>query len=177
MKLIGIAGGSASGKSTLASALQAKLPSCRVFAMDAYYKQEHKLPLVALPNGKAYRDYNCPDSFDLARLKEDIRACIAENACENVLVEGLLVLWDDELCDLLDLRIFVDCPADIRIVRRLRRNLSWGLSFDEIADVYLDLVRYRHEEYVSPSVSRADLVLDSAHGVMQHVPTVLSHIT
>ncbi len=176
MKLIGIAGGSASGKSTLASYLQTELSACRLFEMDAYYKQEHELPLVSLPNGKTYRDYNCPDSFDLATLKKDIRACIAENACDIILIEGLLVLWDDELCDLLDFRIFVDCPADIRIVRRLRRNLSRGLSFDEIADVYLDLVRYRHEEYVAPSVSRADLVLDSTHGVMQHVPTVLSHI-
>lgn len=176
MKLIGIAGGSASGKSALAARLQAELPSSCLFAMDAYYKTEQELPLVTLPNGKVYRDYNCPDSFDLAKLKADIRTCIAENACDILLIEGLLTLWDDELCGMLDLRIFLDCPADIRIVRRLRRNLSWGLAFDEIADVYLDLVRDRHEQYVTPSAKRADLLLDSAHGIEPLVAAVLPHI-
>ncbi|MBQ3004052.1 MAG: uridine kinase, partial [Clostridia bacterium] len=68
MTVVTIAGGSASGKSTLASALQKELPSCAVVAMDAYYKQERDLPLVTLPNGKTYRDYNCPEAFDLAKL-------------------------------------------------------------------------------------------------------------
>lgn len=174
MTVIGIAGGSASGKSTLAAALKKELPSCRLLAMDAYYRQEHELPLVTLPSGKAYRDYNCPDAFDLARLKADLRSCIVQDECEFLLVEGLLTLWDKELRELLDYCIFLDCPADIRIVRRLRRNLSWGLSFDEIADVYLDLVRDRHEEYVAPSAEYADLLLDSSHGVSEHIPKLLS---
>ena len=174
MTVIGIAGGSGSGKSTLAVALQKELPSCRLFAMDAYYRQERDLPLVMLPNGKAYRDYNCPDAFELARLKADLRTCIAQDECEFLLIEGLLTLWDKELRELLDHRIVLDCPADIRIVRRLRRNLSWGLSFDEIADVYLDLVRDRHEEYVAPSAEHADLLLDSTRGVSEHIPKLLS---
>lgn len=176
MTVVAIAGGSASGKSTLASALQKELPSCAVIAMDAYYKQECDLPLVALPNGKTYRDYNCPEAFDLAKLEEDVRRVISQNVYDYLLVEGILTLWDEALRGLSDKRIFMDCPADIRIVRRLRRNLSWGLSFDEIADVYLDLVRDRHEEYVAPTVGYADLILDSSHGVSKHLPRVLSYI-
>ena len=176
MTVVTIAGGSASGKSTLASALQKELPSCAVVAMDAYYKQERDLPLVTLPNGKTYRDYNCPEAFDLAKLEEDVRRLISQNAYDFLLIEGLLTLWDKELRGLSDKRIFIDCPADIRIVRRLRRNLSWGLSFDEIADVYLDLVRDRHEEYVAPAAVYADLILDSSHGISEHLSRVLSYI-
>lgn len=176
MTVVTIAGGSASGKSTLASALQKELPSCAVVAMDAYYKRECDLPLVTLPNGKTYRDYNCPEAFDLAKLEEDVRSLISQNAYDFLLIEGILTLWDKELRGLSDKRIFIDCPADIRIVRRLRRNLSWGLSFDEIADVYLDLVRDRHEEYVAPAAVYADLILDSSHGISEHLPRVLSYI-
>jgi len=177
MKVIAIAGGSASGKSTLASALQAVIPSCRVLSMDAYYKPESDLPLVTVQSGKTYRDYNCPDAFELTKLTEDVRGCRANHTCDVLLIEGLLTLWDKELRDLADVRVFIDCPADIRIVRRLRRNLSWGLFFDEIADVYLDLVRERHAEYVAPSAVYADLVLDSSHGVEQHVQTILSYLS
>lgn len=179
MKIIGIAGGSASGKSTLAFRLTEALSQYRVrlFAMDSYYKPESALPLVTTVSGRTYRDYNSPDSFDLARMKRDLRACIEEGRFDYILVEGLLTLQDDEIFGLLDLRVFVDCPADLRIIRRLRRNMAWGLSFDEIADVYLDLVRHRHEEYVAPSVNRAQLVIDSAYGIETGLQELLKNIT
>lgn len=178
MKIVGIAGGSASGKSTLASRLQEELSQYRVrlFAMDDYYLPEDRLPLVTLGNGKTCRDYNSPASFDLAKLRQEICSCIAEGEYDYLLVEGLLTLWDDALFALLDLRVFVDCPADIRIIRRLRRNMAWGLSFEEIAEFYLALVRYRHEEFVAPSADRADLRIDSACGIeagMQQLLAVL----
>lgn len=68
-----------------------------------------------------------------------------------------------EIYEALNLRLFVECKADERIVRRLKRNMQWGLSFDEIANVYLDMVRYRHEEYVEPSKWRADFMLNGSN--------------
>lgn len=79
-----------------------------------------------------------------------------------LIVEGLLTLWDCGLYEQLDLRLFVDCRADERIVRRLKRNMQWGYTFDEIADVYLDLVRTRHDMYVEPSRWKADLVINGS---------------
>ena len=73
-----------------------------------------------------------------------------------VLVEGLFALWYDWLYEQLDLKVFIDCQADERIVRRLRRNMAErGLSFEEIAGVYLDMVRYRHQQYIEPTKWRA----------------------
>lgn len=163
--IIGIAGGSASGKSTLAERLVSEFSpyNTKLFAMDSYYKPERDLPLVITENGKQYRDYNCPDSFELGQLKSDIQE--AKDNYDMIIIEGVLALWDNEICNLCNLRVFVDCPADIRIVRRIKRNLAWGLSLEDITNVYLDLVRYRHEEFVEPSKSKADIVVDSSHGI------------
>ena len=170
--IIGIAGGSASGKSTLAERLASEFSpyNAKLFAMDSYYKPDSTLPLVTTENGKQYRDYNCPASFELGQLKKDIQE--ANGFFDIIIIEGLLTLWDDEICNLCDLRVFVDCPADIRIVRRIKRNLTWGLSLEDITNVYLDLVRYRHEEFVEPSKAKADVVLnytDSIERIIQHI--------
>lgn len=159
--VIGIAGGSASGKSTLAKKLVSELSpmETKLFAMDSYFKPEIDLPLVTTKNERQYRDYNCPDSFELGRLKDDILA--AKGKFDIIIIEGLLTLWDDNICSLCNLRVFVDCPADVRIVRRIKRNLAWGRSLEDITSVYLDLVRYRHEEFVEPSKEKADIVIDS----------------
>ena len=100
-----------------------------------------------------FKEYILDDAM-LKRLQEE--------DYDAIIAEGLLVLWDDEICGLLDMKLFVDCKADERIVRRLRRNMSWGLSFDEVSDVYLGLVRFRHDEYVEPSKWRADLIINGS---------------
>nr|MQY60104.1 uridine kinase [Clostridia bacterium] len=75
----------------------------------------------------------------------------------------LLVLQDNDLRKLLDLKVFVDADADERIVRRLRRNMrKRGLSFDEIADYYLDSVRFRHQEFVQLSKWYADIIMNGS---------------
>jgi uridine kinase len=86
-----------------------------------------------------------------------------ENDFDVVIIEGLLTLWDQEIYSRLDLKLFVDCRPDERIVRRLRRNMGWGFSFDEISNVYLDMVRYRHDEFVEPTKWKADLILNGAN--------------
>ena len=174
MYTIVIAGGSASGKSTLAHELEKQLSplNVTVIAMDAYYKPESDLPLVTTSNGKTYRDYNCPEAFDLERMKDAIVE--ARSTADVVIAEGLLTLWDEDIRKQADLRVYADCPADVRIVRRIRRNLTWGLSIKDITDVYLDLVRYRHEQYVEPSKHYADLVVDTLNGTEEAVKTIVN---
>ena len=164
--LVGIAGGSASGKTTFSGKLAAELSDLRVLElhMDTYFKPKEERPVVDAPfTHKPYLDDNHPNSFRLAELKKDLRDAAESGAYDAILVEGLLTLWDEELSDMLDLRLFLECRADERIVRRLKRNMTVrGLSFDEIANVYLDMVRYRHDAYVEPSKWRADLILNGS---------------
>ncbi|MBR6507252.1 MAG: AAA family ATPase [Clostridia bacterium] len=173
--IIGIAGGSASGKSTFAKKLTEELDgyNVRLFTMDKYFKPVCDLPLITTDNKKEYRDYNCPDSFNLDTLKSDLQS--AKIKYDIIVVEGLLTLWDNDIRALCDKTIFMDCPADIRIVRRIKRNLTWGLTLDEITDVYVDLVRYRHEEYVEPTKAKADMVLDSSKDTDGYVKAVINN--
>lgn len=163
--IVGIAGGSASGKSTFSGSLEQSLSEykTKVIHMDDYFKSEEQRPYSkAHVTGKMYIDDNHPETIDLRQLRSDLKEAIAENEYEIIIIEGLLTLFDDEICDQLSLKLYVECRADERIVRRLRRNMEWGLSFDEISDVYLDMVRYRHDEYVEPSKWRADFILNGS---------------
>jgi uridine kinase len=162
--LAGLAGGSGGGKTFFCENLERALGTMQVksFHMDEYFKPKEERPYTeAFITGKKYVDDNHPLTVDLDRLKHDLRDSLEK--WEVILIEGLLTLWDPELYEMLDLKLFVDCRADERIVRRLRRNMRRGLGFDEIADVYLDMVRYRHEEYVEPSKWRADIILNGSN--------------
>ena len=132
--------------------------------MDSYFKPRAERPQSPAPvSGKVYMDDNHPETMDLARLRADLSALVNAAEYQVIIVEGLLTLWDTEIFAMLDLKLFVECRADERIVRRLRRNMSWGLSYDEVANVYLDLVRYRHDEYVEPSKWKADFLLNGSN--------------
>ena len=160
--VIGIAGGSASGKTTIAGRLADALPGLHteILHMDTYFLPVK--PRTAAPiTGVVYDDYNLPQSFDLARLAADLdRLLTAADAPQVVIIEGLMTLQDPALRARLDLALFVDCQSDERIVRRLKRNMARGMAFDDIATYFLDSVRYRHQEYVEPSRWHADLVLN-----------------
>lgn len=163
--IVGIAGGTASGKSTLARWLEGELAdkNVKTFHMDDYFKPDSVRPRAAAHvTGKTYYDDNCPETIYADKLREDL-AQAAGQGYGVILVEGLFALWYDWLYEQLDLKIFIDCQADERIVRRLRRNMAErGLSFEEVAGVYLDMVRYRHEQYVEPTKWRADLILNGS---------------
>jgi uridine kinase len=163
--IVGIAGGSASGKSTFCDALEASLSGLKVKAvhMDSYFKTAEERPYSEAPvTGNMYVDDNHPLTMDLPGLDKDLTGLMESNLYDVILVEGLLTLWDKNIYNKLDLKLFVECRPDERIIRRLKRNMQWGLSFDEIAGVYLDLVRYRHDEYVEPSKWRADFILNGS---------------
>ncbi|MCL2023225.1 MAG: AAA family ATPase [Oscillospiraceae bacterium] len=176
--VIGVAGGSASGKTTFTDTLAVAFThDPQVFHMDDYFKPEALRPYSKAPiTGKMYIDDNHPDTMDLLALRRDLAAAIAENQGGVIIVEGLLTLWDEELCGLLDLKIFVDCPADERIVRRLKRNMKWRQKFDDIAAVYLDLVRYRHDEYVESTKWRADFFVNGSSPSVKVVEMLVGYV-
>ena len=176
--VIGIAGGSASGKSTLCGMLEKKIiqAQVKVFHMDSYFKEEDQRPHVKAPvTRKIYTDDNHPLTMDLPGLSRDLTAALTQD-WDVIIVEGLLTLWDDEILPHLDLKLFIDCRADERIVRRTHRNMEWGQTFEEITNVYLDMVRYRHDEYVEPSKWRADLIINGSHISETALDTVLGQI-
>jgi len=164
--VIGIAGGSASGKSTFAKALKEALTGLdvHIIPVDSYFKPRNQRPYSKAPvTGAMYVDDNHPLTMDLPKLAQDLKTLIENAAHDVIVVEGLLPLWDENLLPLLNLKLFIDCRPDERIVRRLRRNMARGLTFDEIASVYLDLVRYRHDEYIETTKWRADLILNGSN--------------
>lgn len=177
--VIGIAGGSASGKSTFCDTLEKSLEGLKVKAihMDSYFKPENRRPYSEAPvTGAMYVDDNHPETMDLPRLANDLRQMINENIYDVAIVEGLLTLYDKEIYRMLDLKLFVDCRPDERIVRRLKRNMQWGLSFDEISGVYLDLVRYRHDEYVETSKWKSDFILNGSSPSNQTLSIISSYV-
>ena len=98
--------------------------------------------------------------MDLDRFCLDLKQIIEEQSYKVVIAEGLLTLYDTNIRELCDIKLFVECRADERIVRRIKRNMRWGQTLDQITDVYLNLVRFRHDEYVEPSKWQADLVIN-----------------
>ncbi|MCJ7822116.1 MAG: uridine kinase [Armatimonadetes bacterium] len=159
--VIGIGGGSASGKSTIAETLSRKLSplQVRVINQDRYFHGAARLPEHANRAGtRSWPDHNHPDSLDFPRLRRDL-ATAREGDDEVIIVEGILVLHDAELRGLMDLKVFVDADADERIVRRIRRNLAAGYELDGICDFYVDSVRYRHREFCEPTRAHADVVV------------------
>ena len=181
---VGIAGGTASGKSTLCEKLEKVLgdfpaggsadsgstgdnspdePKIKAVHMDKYFKPAKERPVArSFVTGKMYSDYNHPQTVDMERMKNDLEQ-LRYGEYDIVIIEGLLTLWDDDIYAMLDLKLFIDCESDERIVRRINRNMQKGLTMDEITGVFLDMVRFRHNEYVEPSKWRADIILNGSH--------------
>ena len=146
--LIGIGGGTASGKSTFSAYLEKQLQTYRimVFHMDSYFKSKEIRPKAKAPvSGKIYLDDNCPETIHHEQLRRDLEAA-RDGQYDFILVEGLFALWYDWLYEMLDLKLFIDCQADERIV----------------SEVYLDMVRYRHEQFIEPTKWRADFILNGS---------------
>jgi uridine kinase len=193
---VGIAGGSASGKSTLAQALLARLGErCLLVLHDRYY---HSLPASAHPHPLEH-NFDHPDAFETARLLGDLarlaegrparlpiydyathrRAEAEEEVVPRpvVLVEGILVLADERLREVLHHRVFVSTPDDVRLLRRIRRDIdARGREVHDILVQYERTVRPMHERFVEPSRAWADLVLDGTRPVEDSVTAVLALI-
>ena len=95
-------------------------------------------------------------------MKSDLFDAVNGKDYDVIIVEGFLTLFDDDICDMLDLKLYIECRSDERIIRRLKRGIERGRSFDQVAEVYLDMVRYRHDEYVEASKWKADFILNGS---------------
>ena len=176
---IGIAGGTGSGKTTITRRLLQRFPeSVSVVYHDNYYKAHDDMTYEQ----RSHLNYDCPDAFDtelllrdLAALRrgEEIRCPVYDYTVHNrsdktvlvkpapvVIVEGILIFEDRRICDLLDIKIFVDTDADVRILRRIVRDVrDRGRSLESVVDQYLTTVKPMHEMYVEPSKRNADIII------------------
>ncbi len=177
--LIGIAGGSGSGKSTLTRLIRERFADdVTVIYHDDYYKPFDELPFEE----RVKVNFDEPCSYDTERMVRDlialksgepaqipvydytayVRTEKVRQVCPTkvVLVEGILVLSERALCELFDIRVFVDTDADIRIIRRIRRDMrKRGRTFESITEQYMATVKPMHERYVEPSKKNADIVI------------------
>ena len=174
-----LSGPSGSGKTTITRRLLQKFSSnVSVIYHDNYYKAHNDLNYEQ----RSLLNYDCPDAFDtelmlrdLKRLRagEAIRCPVYDYTIHNrsdktvlvkpspvVIVEGILILQDPRLCELLDIKIFVDTDADVRILRRIVRDVrDRGRSLESVVDQYLTTVKPMHEMYVEPSKRNADIII------------------
>lgn len=164
MYVIGIAGGTCSGKSTLCDKLsQYYGDDCRAFHMDAYFRKPF-ITTTAPITGVEYVEHNHPDALLLDEMYRDFNAELDSGAHRVVIIEGLFALYLPEIRDRLDLKIFVDLESDERLVRRIKRFTERGQTFDEITSRYIDTVRFRHNELIEPTRWHADIVVNGNSG-------------
>src|SRR5438552_16411971 len=178
--IIGIAGGSGSGKSTVARNVPDMLTTSSVafINMDAYYKNFHELSL----DERRQLNWDHPDAFDYDLLFSHLDALSRRQAIEKpeydfvthlrrarptrvepadvVVIDGILLFVDDRVRDLCDVKVFVDADADIRLIRRIERDTNdRGRPLDEIIEQYLSTVQPMHLEFVEPSKRYADVIV------------------
>ena len=156
---IGMGGGSAAGKSTLAAVLAERLAPLRVemIGQDRFFKRPEDMPKYYSGIHGDYRPaYNEPDSF---KQEEMFAYCRGVTGGDVAILEGILVLWFAELRELMDFKIYIEADADERIIRRIRRNMKTVDDYDPITEYYLESVRGQHREYNAPTREYADLIV------------------
>jgi uridine kinase len=178
--IIGIGGGTGSGKTTVAKQVRKHFPEESVVIVhhDSYYVDRSELP----PTSREKINYDHPDSFDnkllIAQLN-DLRAgrpiekpiydfethtrrqeTITVRSTRIILLEGILVLAEDALRELMDIKLYVDTDADERFIRRLRRDITHrGRTVDQVIEQYLKTVRPMHLQFVETSKRYADVII------------------
>ena len=178
--VVGIAGGTGSGKTTLANKLYQHFGSRQVSMInhDSYYKRHDDMTYEE----RCQLNYDHPDSFDTDLMVEQLHQLKAGQAVDVpvydytvhnrsdktvhvepapiILVEGILIFASQELCDEMDLKVFVDTDADVRILRRILRDVKKrARSLDSVVTQYLTTVKPMHEQFVEPSKRKADLII------------------
>jgi uridine kinase len=178
--ILAIAGGTGSGKTTVAHRLADAFEPGQfaLVKLDSYYRDRTDLSLEE----RNRINYDHPDAFDWALLRDQLRSLLAGNAVDVpvydfaahnrsdqfvtveparvVCVEGILVLNEAELRSLFDLRVYVDTDADVRFIRRLQRDVAErGRTSESVIDQYLTTVRPMHEQFVEPSKRHAHVII------------------
>ena len=200
--VIGIAGGTGSGKTTITKKLEEKFgEDVTVIYHDNYYKARHELTYEE----RVKLNYDHPEAFDTELMIRDLEALksgaaidcpvydysvhnrtdrtIEIKPADVIIIEGILVLYDKRLSDMMDIKIFVDADADERILRRVIRDVKErGRDVEGIARQYLTTVKPMHYAFVEPTKYTADLVINSAYNnvafdvIRVKIETLLRHV-
>ncbi|MDC3413299.1 uridine kinase [Aquibacillus sp. 3ASR75-11] len=178
--VIGVAGGSGSGKTSVTRAICQRFSdkSILVIEQDYYYKNQDHLPYEE----RLETNYDHPLAFDNDLLLRHIHDLLNQKPInkpvydyalhtrsnqvikvepkEVIILEGILILEDQRLLDLMDIKVFVDTDADVRIIRRLMRDIKErGRSIDSVIDQYINVVRPMHLQFVEPTKRYADIII------------------
>ncbi len=178
--IVGIAGGSASGKTTIVKMLQNTFTNnITVISHDSYYLAHNELPYKE----REKLNYDHPSSFETSRMAEDIKKLkngetvhipvydfSIHNRVQNgveiiepkkvVIVEGILILESEALRDLMDIKVYIDAAADERLIRRIRRDtVERARTVEFILSQYENTVKPMHEQFIEPSKKYADIII------------------
>ncbi|MGM0900170.1 MAG: uridine kinase [Bacillota bacterium] len=178
--VIGVAGGSGSGKTSVTKSIYEtfKGHSILMLEQDYYYKDQSHLPLEE----RLKTNYDHPLAFDNDLLIEHLHALLQYEPVEKpvydytmhtrssetihvepkdvIILEGILILEDERLRNLMDIKLFVDTDADLRIVRRLLRDIKErGRSMDSVIEQYVNVVRPMHNQFIEPTKRYADIII------------------
>ena len=178
--IIGVAGGSGSGKSTLVKKLQEAFGAEDVSTLchDYYYKEHSDMSYEQ----RTQLNYDHPQAFDTDMMVAHIRSLKNKETIERpvysfvehnrtaervtvkpskvIIIDGILIFENQELRDLMDIKVFVDTDADVRLARRILRDVcNRGRSMESVIEQYLSTVKPMHEEFVEPSKRYADVII------------------
>lgn len=177
--VIGIAGGTGSGKSTMIKKIKEEFgDDITMISHDFYYKRHVGLTYEE----RSQLNYDHPDAFDTDLMIEHIKELKEWKSIERpvydftihnrvdetvvvkpakvVIVEGILIFENKELLDLFDIKVFIDTDADVRIIRRILRDVNErGRTLDSVVTQYLTTVKLMHEQFVEPSKKQADIIV------------------
>ncbi|RDU35108.1 uridine kinase [Neobacillus piezotolerans] len=178
--VIGVAGGSGSGKTSVTKAIfdSFKGHSILMIEQDYYYKDQSSVPF----EDRLKTNYDHPLAFDNDLLIEHLKTLLSREPIEKpvydyslhtrskevihvepkdvIILEGILILEDERLRNLMDIKLFVDTDADIRILRRLQRDIKErGRTVDSVIDQYVNVVRPMHNQFIEPTKRYADVII------------------
>ncbi|MDO4197402.1 MAG: uridine kinase [Erysipelotrichaceae bacterium] len=179
--IIGIAGGSCSGKTSIANILCAYFEtsnSINIIREDDYYKDQSSKSMEE----RTKTNYDHPHAFDFDLMAEHLRMLVNNQSIEKptydytvhnrsdvteivnptdvIIIEGLFALYTPEIRDMEDIKIFVDTPADVRFIRRLKRDVKErNRSVDSITTQYLETVKPMHDQFIEPSKQYAHIII------------------
>lgn len=180
MLIIGIAGGTGSGKTTVVHQIMNELPDTEVgvISQDSYYKETHNLSF----DERALINFDHPRAIDFELLVKHLKALKAGETIDQpvysfiqhnrtddtvsthprkvMIIEGILILTNPELRDMFDIKIFVHADSDERLIRRLKRDISErGRDIDEVLNRYQNTLKPMHEQFIEPSKAFADIII------------------
>ncbi len=178
--LIGITGGTGSGKSTVAQSIYKALPvtNIAIVEQDAYYKDQRHLSFEE----RTKTNYDHPLAFDTELLIKHLKDLVSGRSMDKpiydfsihvrkkesikveprdiIILEGIMILEDKRLRDLMDIKIFVDTDEDVRVIRRIIRDIKErGRTLDSVINQYLTTVKPAHQQFIEPSKRYADIII------------------